>query len=291
MSSESPFPSFTKIWHTKSYSQISPSRPELSAAGKFVVVSGGGIGIGLAISVAYAQAGAKTVAILGRRRDILEAAAEQIRAANPKGTTTVLFETADVSDSNSVTAAVGSFAQKTGTKIDILVSNAGILPNMTPVLASKELDIREGLNINILGPLNLLLAAMPYAAPNACIFNISSGIGHMPAIPGGTWAYAATKMAVIKMFDYLQFENPDLHIVSIHPGVVASAMNTKHGQIAPMDEPELPGNFLVWLASTEAKFLKNRYVWVNWDVEELVSRATEIESSSLLQVKLDGVTF
>jgi shikimate kinase len=52
---------------------------------------------------------------------------------------------------------------------------------------------------------------------------------------------------------------------------------------------ELPGHFLVWLASEEAKFLKNRYVWVNWDVEELMSRAKEIESTSLLQVGLSGV--
>lgn len=57
-----------------------------------------------------------------------------------------------------------------------------------------------------------------------------------------------------------------------------------HGNVA-----QLPGHFLVWLASNEAKFLKNRYVWVNWDVEELKSRAKEIESSSLLQVNLDGV--
>ncbi len=52
---------------------------------------------------------------------------------------------------------------------------------------------------------------------------------------------------------------------------------------------ELPGQFLVWLASEEAKFLKNRYVWVNWDVEELKSRAEEIESTSLLQVGLGGI--
>ncbi len=186
--------------------------------------------------MAYAEAGAKTIAILGRRPRVLEAAAEQIRTANPKSATTVLFETADVSKQESIAAAMGSFAQKTGAKIDILVSNAGILPNPSSVLESKELDIREGLDINILGPLNLIQAAMPYIAPNACIFNISSGIGHLPAMSGGTWAYAATKLAVVKMFNYLQFENPDMHVVSIQPGVVASAMNTKHGKMPPMDE-------------------------------------------------------
>lgn len=51
----------------------------------------------------------------------------------------------------------------------------------------------------------------------------------------------------------------------------------------------LPGHFLVWLASSEAEFLKSKYVWVNWDVDELVSGAEEIKTSKLLTVLLEGV--
>ena len=32
----------------------------------------------------------------------------------------------------------------------------------------------------------------------------------------------------------------------------------------------LPGQFAVWLASQEADFLKGRFVWSNWDVDELI---------------------
>jgi len=28
---------------------------------------------------------------------------------------------------------------------------------------------------------------------------------------------------------------------------------------------DLAGNFVVWVASPEAKFLKGKFVWVNWD--------------------------
>lgn len=35
---------------------------------------------------------------------------------------------------------------------------------------------------------------------------------------------------------------------------------------------ELPGHFLVWLASPDAAFLKNKSVWTNWDVKELKAR-------------------
>jgi hypothetical protein len=32
----------------------------------------------------------------------------------------------------------------------------------------------------------------------------------------------------------------------------------------------LPGDFAVWLASPEAKFLSGRFVWAQWDVDELL---------------------
>ena len=52
----------------------------------------------------------------------------------------------------------------------------------------------------------------------------------------------------------------------------------------------LPGQFYVWLASPEARFLKSKFVWVNWDVDELKSRAEEIkEDPLLLNIHLDGL--
>lgn len=53
---------------------------------------------------------------------------------------------------------------------------------------------------------------------------------------------------------------------------------------------ELPGHFLVWLASPEARFLKSKFVWTNWDVRELIDRAEEIKGDDhLLRVNLNGV--
>jgi hypothetical protein len=45
----------------------------------------------------------------------------------------------------------------------------------------------------------------------------------------------------------------------------------------------------VWLASDEAAFLRNKFVWANWDVEEVRARAEEIRTTSLLRVALNGV--
>jgi hypothetical protein len=51
----------------------------------------------------------------------------------------------------------------------------------------------------------------------------------------------------------------------------------------------LPGAFCVWLATPEAAFLKGRYLWANWDVEELKSRKAEIVADhTLFTIALGG---
>lgn len=48
-------------------------------------------------------------------------------------------------------------------------------------------------------------------------------------------------------------------------GEGAAAQKSKTGT----DTLQLPADFAVWLASPEARFLKGRFVYANWDVEEL----------------------
>ena len=53
----------------------------------------------------------------------------------------------------------------------------------------------------------------------------------------------------------------------------------------------LPASFNVWLASPEARFLKGKFLWANWDVDELKARAKEIEASTELTIGLIGWPF
>jgi hypothetical protein len=66
-----PFPSPTSTWHSNTYPSLAPSRPELSAKGKTVLITGGGTGIGAETARYFAQAGATRIAILGRREQPL----------------------------------------------------------------------------------------------------------------------------------------------------------------------------------------------------------------------------
>lgn len=50
----------------------------------------------------------------------------------------------------------------------------------------------------------------------------------------------------------------------------------------PRDDPALPGDFMVWLAIAQAEFLRGRFVWVNWDVDEMMAAKEKIEADPLL---------
>lgn len=219
------FVSFTETWHNRPYPAISPTKPELSSAGKNVVITGGGTGIGKATAIAFAQAGAKSVSIIGRRIDRLQTAGVAITEANLS--TRVILQTGDVTDPRSIKAALGDIVAKIGGKIDIFVNNAGILPKEAPVIDYPESEVRRAFETNVMGSFNALQAFTPLAAPGAKLLNIGSAISHwfpLPEVPG-VWSYAATKAAALKMVDYYASENPNVHVVSIQPGIVGTEIN------------------------------------------------------------------
>lgn len=48
---------------------------------------------------------------------------------------------------------------------------------------------------------------------------------------------------------------------------------------------------MVWLASPEAQFLKGKFLWANWDVNELKTQAKELAGSTQLNIGLVGWPF
>lgn len=50
---------------------------------------------------------------------------------------------------------------------------------------------------------------------------------------------------------------------------------------------KVPGDFSVWLASPEAEFLNGRFVWAQWDVDELISLKEKVAADpSYLTISL-----
>jgi NAD(P)-dependent dehydrogenase (short-subunit alcohol dehydrogenase family) len=296
--------SFTQKSYHSPDNFISPTRPELSCAGRNVVVAGGSDGIGLAISIGFATAKASSITILGRREWKLQEAVKAISDASSGDTrTTVAYQVVDIVNKTQVDSAF-DYVVRTFGKIDILVSNAAAPVAMAPISTLEAEDLTTGFQINVIGALNLVQAFLPLAGQEPVVLNTSTCMTHFAPTPN-FGNYTATKSAALRLFDTLAAENPHIHIVNVQPGWVATAANG-YQEIAPdtgnvmalsvYNPPELtmyiaklPGHFYVWLASPEAKCLRGKFVWANWDAQELLQRSKEISESMMLRIILDGV--
>lgn len=220
--------SFTNEYHHDVYPDIDPKRPELSAKGKVVVINGGTRGIGLAIAQAFARAGAKDVVITGRKQETLDAAKSQIEKLDGVQSRVHTF-VEDVVDTKAVERTYTTVGEKLG-PVDVAVSNAGVTNN----ILIKDLDPEEFwrvVSVNTKGPFNIIMAFMKVAAKNAVLISINSGIGHMLPIWGPWASYAASKAASARVHEFLQYENPELRVFNLQPGIIHTEMAKDAGTI------------------------------------------------------------
>lgn len=70
-------------------------------------------------------------------------------------------------------------------------------------------------------------AFLPNRSKSAAIIGVSAGMVNLPTselVKRGSSAYVSSKMAQLKFLEVLEAENPDIFVVSVHPGVVRTAM-------------------------------------------------------------------
>jgi len=159
--------------------------PELG--GLVAVVTGGGSGIGLATVRLLAARGARVAAL-----DLDPAA-----AAPAEGAESPLPLVADVTDEDSVGAAVAAVVDRWGA-IDVLVNNAGIGAQGT-VEDNPYEEWRRVLDVNLLGIVRTTRAALPHLrrSEHAAIVNTCS-IAATAGLPNRA-LYSATKGAVLSL--------------------------------------------------------------------------------------------
>ncbi|KAF2095272.1 putative oxidoreductase [Rhizodiscina lignyota] len=284
-----PFPSPTPTWHTKTYASISPTRPELSAKGKTVVVTGGGTGIGAETARYFAEAGASRIALLGRREQPLLDTKASIE--HKFADVEVFAAPTDVTKRSEVDAAFSEFVGEG--KIHVLVSNAAIIGPQDSVRYADGDKFLEAIQQNLKGSFFVAQAFLRYASTDAVAIEISSSAAHINFAPGFA-SYSIAKLAVFRLWDSLAFAHPEMSVFHVQPGVVRTAMNDEAGGIDAVgfeDDVSLPASFNVWLASPEARFLSGKFLWANWDVDELKTQAKGIETSTQLSIGLVGWPF
>ncbi|KAK9770054.1 hypothetical protein AB5N19_03099 [Seiridium cardinale] len=283
-------PTYTDTWHNDVYPQIDAKRPELSMKGKRIVITGGAGGIGAATARAFAVAGAGEVYLLGRTLETLESTKSSLQDQFPK-TELIVLKT-DVTDAVSTSNSFDAIAE--AGPIDVYINNAGYLADLGPVASADVLDWWKAFDVNVRGSVYALQKVLKNISQSGVIINVTSAVAHIPHAPGQS-AYAASKLGASKMFEYIQFEHPNLRVFNLQPGViqatgVASKAAAQGGYSWPQqDTLELPANFMVWLSSPFASFLRGRFVWANWDVTELEAKRQALdENPALLTLGLNG---
>jgi NAD(P)-dependent dehydrogenase (short-subunit alcohol dehydrogenase family) len=122
--------------------------------GKVVLVSGGTSGVGAAAARACARAGARAVAVTGRRQDKGERVAAELRELG----TSARYISCDVADVAQAQAAVATVVAEYG-RIDGLVNAAGQVARGTLLDTTPEL-FDSHIATNLRGPFFLMQAAV-----------------------------------------------------------------------------------------------------------------------------------
>jgi NAD(P)-dependent dehydrogenase (short-subunit alcohol dehydrogenase family) len=159
-------------------------------AGRIAYVTGSSRGIGAATAQALAAAGAH-VLLSGRSASDLEAVEDAVHQAG--GTATIA--PFDLTEGDSIARLAGAVAERWD-RLDILVLNAAILPQLTPVAQIESKAFNQALTTNLLAPQALLAAFDPLLrrSPAGRVIALTSSVATAPRAYWG--AYAASKAAL-----------------------------------------------------------------------------------------------
>ncbi|KAM0280381.1 hypothetical protein ACHAQH_004094 [Verticillium albo-atrum] len=210
--------------------------PDLS--GKVIIVTGGNIGLGKETVLQLSKHKPEHIYLAARTESKAQAAIEEIRKAAPNAAP-ISFLSLDLTSFDSIKKAVAEFQSKSD-KLHILINNAGIMAS--PAALTKEgYEIQFG--TNHMGHALLTKLLLPTLKRTAAssppqdvrIVNVSSLLENTAprtntydfaqlkteAAGVATFTrYGISKLANVHHASALARRNPDLKVVSLHPGVV-----------------------------------------------------------------------
>ena len=209
--------------------------------GRVALVSGGNRGIGL--EVVRQLAGRGITVILGSRDE------EQGRVAAEGLPGAVVVKQLDVADEESVVRLAASVEDEFG-RLDILVNNAGISNDHGQRGVNADLNrVREALDANLFGAWRLCEMAIPLMQRHGYgrIVNVSSGMGALEDMGGGSPGYRVSKTALNALTRILASElrGSGILVNSVCPGWVQTDMGSPHAPRPVEEGADTP----VWAAT------------------------------------------
>lgn len=236
-------------------------------SGKVALVTGAGTGIGRATALRLAGEGA-AVAVMGRRRELLEETAEEVRRDGGEA----LPLLGDVSAAADAEEAVARTSEAFG-GLDILFNNAGIVHDGDVVELSLE-AWRETLDINLTGPFLMSRWAVPRMQQRGggAIINNASTLGLVGLERAAAYCAAKGGLVLLTRAMALDHAADSIRVNAVCPGVVDTVMprrrgmaeadrdklNEVYGPLHPLGRvgtPEEVAALVAFLASDEATFI------------------------------------
>ncbi|MEU7486914.1 SDR family oxidoreductase [Streptomyces sp. NPDC042319] len=189
---------------------------------KVVLVTGASSGIGAAVATRLAADGHQVVAG-ARRTDRLQALAETTAEAADRSGGDLLPVRLDVTDRADVADFVQAARDRHG-QVDVLVSNAGVMPlSRLDSLLVDEWD--RMIDVNVRGLLHGIAAALPvFTAQGSGHFVTVASTGAHEVVPTAA-VHCGTKYAARAITEGLRQESaPFIRVTTVSPGVVTSEL-------------------------------------------------------------------
>jgi NAD(P)-dependent dehydrogenase (short-subunit alcohol dehydrogenase family) len=161
--------------------------------------------------------------------------------------------------------SVAELAQRLeGTKLDVLINNAGILEGVT--LDELDFDsIRRQFEVNAIGPLRLTAALRPHLSDGSKVAIMTSRMGSIADnTSGGSYGYRMSKVALSMAGKSLahDLKPQGIAVAILHPGLVQTRMTgfsssgitpteAVKGLLARIDELTLENSGTFWHSNGE----------------------------------------